>query len=70
MSQPIDCDEYNRWIKQAEYTLRAIDADMNMGNYSWVCFKAQQVAELSIKALLMAWANQPLGIISWRCLMI
>jgi HEPN domain-containing protein len=61
MTQPLDCDEYSRWIRQAEYTLRSIDADMNSSNYSWVCFKAQQSAELALKALLRAMGKPAYG---------
>ncbi|KUO87265.1 MAG: DNA-binding protein [Thermoproteus sp. JCHS_4] len=59
--QPLDCDEYYRWIRQAEYTLRSIDADMSSGNYSWACFKAQQTAEFSLKALLRAMGKPAFG---------
>lgn len=61
MAQPLDCDEYTRWIRQAEYTLRSIDADMSSGNYSWACFKAQQTAELALKALLRAMGRPAFG---------
>ncbi|MFP3259095.1 MAG: HEPN domain-containing protein, partial [Caldivirga sp.] len=61
MTQPLDCDEYSRWIRQAEYTLRSIDADMNSSNYSWACFKAQQTAELALKALLRAMGKPAYG---------
>ncbi|MGC8571376.1 MAG: HEPN domain-containing protein [Caldivirga sp.] len=61
MTQVLDCDEYVRWIKQADYTLLAMDTDMNAGNYSWVCFKAQQAAELSVRALLKALGKPAFG---------
>ncbi len=47
-----DWDEYRRWMRQARHTLESIRADMEYGNYDWACFKAQQVAEYSLKALL------------------
>ena len=47
-----DSQEYERWIKQALYTLSLIDSDISCGGYSWACFKAQQAAEYALKALL------------------
>ena len=48
----VDWSEYERWIRQAKYTLRLIDADLEYGGYSWACFKAQQAAEYALKAIL------------------
>jgi len=61
MTQPLDCDEYQRWMRQAEHTLRSIEADLSFGNYSWACFKAQQAAELAIKAMLRAMGRPAFG---------
>jgi len=47
-----DIDEYERWMKQAEYTLESAKRDLLGGDYSWASFKAQQAAEFSVKALL------------------
>jgi len=47
-----DIEEFTRWIKQAEYTLKSAERDKNSGDYSWACFKAQQAGELAVKALL------------------
>jgi len=57
----VDCDEYSRWMGQAEYTLRSIDADMSIGAYSWACFKAQQAAEYAMKAVLRALGKPAFG---------
>ena len=48
----VDCDEYRRWMEQAEYTFSLIDADIEAGGYSWAAFKAQQAAEFAMKSLL------------------
>ncbi len=53
-----DWDEYERWMKQAKHTLGSITADLKHGSYDWACFKAQQVAEYSLKALLRG-AGEP-----------
>ncbi|MHB1709397.1 MAG: HEPN domain-containing protein [Thermoplasmataceae archaeon] len=50
----LDCEEYNRWLGQGEHTFSAIDTDIVNRNYDWACFKAQQSAEMSIKAVLKA----------------
>ena len=47
-----DREEFERWLSQAEYTLRSAENDMKSGFYSWACFKAQQAAEYAVKALL------------------
>lgn len=47
-----DCEEAARWLRQAEYTLRSDESDERLGFYAWACFKAHQVAEYALKALL------------------
>jgi len=47
-----DCPEALRWLRQARYTLDAVNADLGAGFYAWACFKAQQAAELALKGLL------------------
>ena len=47
-----DREEFERWIAQAEYTLKSAENDLNSNFYSWACFKAQQAAEYAVKALL------------------
>lgn len=50
----LDCPEARRWLRQAEYTLQSITADIRGGFYSWACFKAHQAAEFALKAILRA----------------
>ncbi len=47
-----DWSEYERWMAQAKHTLQSMRADMEFGSYGWACFKAQQAAELALKAFL------------------
>jgi HEPN domain-containing protein len=47
-----DCEEARRWLRQAEYTLKSARVDASSGFHAWACFKAHQVAEYSLKALL------------------
>lgn len=46
--------EAERWLKQAEYDLRAAEHNANGAFYSVACFNAQQAAEKSLKAFLYA----------------
>ncbi|MFA4646146.1 HEPN domain-containing protein [Pyrococcus kukulkanii] len=46
-------EEFERWIRQVEYTLRSARADAESGFYSWACFKAQQAAKFAVKGLLI-----------------
>lgn len=48
----LDEDEYSRWIKSSMRTLDSARGDLSRGDYNWACFKAQQAAELAVKALL------------------
>lgn len=41
-----------RWVDSAKRTLGSADGDLKRGDYNWACFKAQQVAGMSVKALL------------------
>jgi len=52
-------------MKQAEHTLRSIEADLGFGSYSWACFKAQQAAELAIKAMLRAMGRPAFATTWW-----
>jgi len=47
-----DREEFERWMAQAEYTLKSAQNDLKAGFYSWACFKAQQAGEYAVKALL------------------
>lgn len=46
--------EADRWLRQAEYDLRAAEHNANGGYYSVACFNAQQAAEKALKAFLFA----------------
>ena len=48
-----DKDEFERWLSQAEYTLKSAQNALSAGFYSWACFKAQQAGEYAVKALLL-----------------
>ena len=48
----VDEVEYGRWIRASRGTLKSAKGDFERGEYNWVCFKAQQAAEFSVKALL------------------
>jgi len=48
----LDVAEYSRWLKTAKSTLKSAEGDLERGDYSWACFKAQQAAEFAVKALL------------------
>lgn len=47
-----DQDEYKRWLSQAQNTLSSAIHDLNSRDFNWCCFKCQQAAEYSVKALL------------------
>ena len=48
----LDETEYSRWISSAKKTLESARGDLSRGDYNWTCFKAQQAAEMAVKALL------------------
>ncbi len=48
----LDRRKYERWIKAAKKTLESAYGDLERGDYNWACFKAQQAAEIAVKALL------------------
>lgn len=48
----LDEREFSRWMSSARQALRSARGDLERGDYNWACFKAQQAAELSVKALL------------------
>ncbi|NJF25985.1 HEPN domain-containing protein [Thermococcus sp. Bubb.Bath] len=53
--------EYERWMMQAERTLNSALRDLEGGDYEWASFKAQQAAELAVKALLRGMGFAPIG---------
>jgi len=56
-----DNEEYDRWLKEAENTLRSAESDKNNGFYNWCCFKCQQSAEFALKGLLYGLGLTPFG---------
>jgi len=48
----LDEGEYSRWIGSAHKTLESAQRDYEDGDYNWACFKAHQVAEKALKAIL------------------
>ncbi|MEM2021859.1 MAG: HEPN domain-containing protein [Zestosphaera sp.] len=50
-----------RWVKSALRTLESARVDHAHGFYSWACFKAHQVAEKALKALLWGLGSPRVG---------
>jgi len=48
----LDCEETERWLKQARHTLESAKVDRDAGFYNWSCFKSHQVAEYALKGVL------------------
>jgi HEPN domain-containing protein len=61
MRRQFDKQEFERWMKQAKYTLESASEDLQHGRYSWCCFKSQQAAEYAVKGLLYGLGLIPLG---------
>lgn len=53
-------NRYKDWLEQAKENLGHAERSLNMGDYAWACFAAQQAAEMAVKALHMR-----LGQIAW-----
>jgi len=53
--------EYERWMRQAGRTLESARNDLDDRYYEWASFKAQQAAELAVKALLRGLGYAPVG---------
>jgi len=53
--------EYERWIKAAGDALRSAVLDLEHGFYNWACFKAEQAAQMALKALLHLTGNPAWG---------
>lgn len=49
----LDRQEFDRWMRQAEHNLASAERDVTAGDFAWACFKAQQAAEMAVKALLL-----------------
>jgi len=56
-----DNEEYDRWLKEAENTLRSAQIDKENGFFNWCCFKCQQAAEFAVKGLLYGFGLTPFG---------
>lgn len=46
-------NRYKDWLEQAKSDLGHAERSIEMGDYAWACFAAQQAAEKSVKALHM-----------------
>lgn len=44
--------EFERWLRQANFDLKAAEDSMNKDNFEWCCFQAQQGGEKALKAYL------------------
>lgn len=62
-------NRYRDWLEQARANLTHAERSLEMGDYAWACFAAQQAAEAALKALHMrhgqvAWGHSVLDLIS------
>lgn len=57
----LDNVEYERWMKQAQHTLKSAYSDIGAGYYDWASFKAHQSAEYAVKAVLRALGKPAFG---------
>ena len=57
----LDHSEFNRWMESARRTLESAKRDARYGDYNWACFKAHQVAEKVLKALLWGCGKPRVG---------
>jgi HEPN domain-containing protein len=57
----LDREECARWLAQARHTWESAVRDRDEGDYDWACFKAQQAAELALKAVLRALGRRAVG---------
>ena len=49
------------WLAQAERDLEHARHSVELGDYEWACFAAQQAAEKAVKALVLHLGGQPWG---------
>ncbi|WP_048160708.1 HEPN domain-containing protein [Thermococcus sibiricus] len=54
-------EEYERWMREAKRTLSSAYSDLEHAYYEWASFKAQQAAELAVKAILRGIGLAPIG---------
>ena len=53
--------EFERWVRSAWATLDSARSDIEGGFFNWACFKAHQVAEKALKAVLWGVGRPRLG---------
>lgn len=53
----LDDAEFERWMRSALKTLESARRDLEFGDYNWACFKAHQVVEKALKAVLWGLGN-------------
>ncbi|MEM4815845.1 MAG: HEPN domain-containing protein [Ignisphaera sp.] len=46
-------DEVLNWLAETRADLRHAEASINIGDYSWACFAAQQAVKKALKALIL-----------------
>jgi len=57
----LDKKEFERWLKQATYTLESAKRDREARDYAWACFKAEQAGQFALKALLRGLGRPAFG---------
>ena len=57
----LDKEEFERWLKQAFYTLESAKRDREAHDYAWACFKAEQAGQFALKALLRGLGRPAFG---------
>ncbi|MDH5816356.1 MAG: HEPN domain-containing protein [Candidatus Nezhaarchaeota archaeon] len=46
-------DEVSNWLAEARSDAHHAEASINIGDYNWACFAAQQAVEKALKALIL-----------------
>jgi len=46
-------DEVLNWLTESKADLQHAESSLQIGDYNWACFAAQQAAEKALKALIM-----------------
>jgi len=57
----LDKKEFERWLKQATYTLESAKRDREARDYARACFKAEQRDQFALKALLRGLGRPAFG---------
>ena len=58
--------EWERWLAQARWDLKAARDSAAAGNFEWACFQAQQAAEKALKSFLYRAGAEPFALHSLR----